>query len=58
MPDGDNPDEFAYSSDNSVVMRTNRAQRGETDGDIEMQDFGEATIVENMIMNNCHHLIW
>ena len=30
-PDGENPDEFAYSSDKPGVMQPNKAQRGETD---------------------------
>ena len=39
MPDGDNPDEFAYSSDNPGVPQPNTAQRGETDdGDVADAD--------------------
>ena len=30
-PDGENPDEFAYSSDNPGVPQANKAQRGETE---------------------------
>ena len=31
VPDGDNPNEFAYSSDKPGVAQPNRAQRGETE---------------------------
>ena len=34
-PDGENPDEFAYSSDKPGVPQANKAQRGDTDGDGE-----------------------
>ena len=37
-PDGENPDEFAYSSDNPGVPQPNKAQRGETDADDDVAD--------------------
>ena len=39
VPDGDNPNEFAYSSDKPGVFQPNRAQRGETEGQEEMPEF-------------------
>lgn len=40
-PDGENPDEFAYSSDKPGVPQANKAQRGESDdGDVAADDDG------------------
>ena len=39
VPDSNNPNEFAYSSDKPDVFQPNRAQRGETEGQEEMPEF-------------------
>ena len=42
VPDGDNPNEFAYSSDKPGVFQSNRAQRGETEDQEGGADQAEA----------------